>query len=164
MQWLRHLKRVLSVVTYHPLLKSLCQIIYDNFYLLYTTDELKGLFTPGSMVSFRCSGTLSTYLVRAKCNRCRICKNVNQTDTFTSTFTEKPYRINHEYSFADKCLIFLLDLSPSVISATYNTWVKQRAYLDLDGIIITRIVVNMHAVNRHTGTFVWAFISVIDSI
>ena len=118
------------------------------------TEEFKGLFTPGSMASFRCLRTLSTYLVRAKCNKCRICTNVKEMDTFTSTFTEKPYRINHEFSFVDKCLIFLLDLSPSVIIAAYNTWVKQRAYLDLGGIIITRIVVNMHAVNRHTGTFV----------
>ena len=74
------------------------------------------------MVSFSCSRKRSTYLVRAKlyllkrsvglgkCKiaRCQICTNVNGTDTFTSTFTGKIYRISHEFSSVDKCLIDLL--------------------------------------------------------
>ena len=45
---------------------------------------------------------------KCKRARCQICTNVNGTDTFTSTFTGKIYRINHEFSCVDKCLIDLL--------------------------------------------------------
>ena len=59
-------KGVSSVVTYHPLLKSIGKIIYDNLFLLYMNEELRHLFTRGSMVSFRSSKKISSYLVRAK--------------------------------------------------------------------------------------------------
>ena len=113
-------KGVPLVIIYHPLLKSLSQTIHDNLYFLYMNEELKDLFPSGPMISFRCSRKLRTYLVRAKlytlnrsvgsskCKRarCQICTNVNEIDTFTSTFTEKTYRINHEFSCVDKCLIY----------------------------------------------------------
>ena len=115
-------KEVSLVVTYHPLLKSLSKIIHDNLYLLYMNEELKGVFTPGPMVSCRCSRKLSKYLLRAKlyllkrsvgsikCNRarCQICTSVNETGKFTSSYAGKTCRINHEFSFVDKRLIYLL--------------------------------------------------------
>ena len=59
-------KGVPLVVTHHPLLKTIGKIIHDNLYLLYMNEELKYLFTPGPMVSFRSSRKISSYLVRAK--------------------------------------------------------------------------------------------------
>ena len=59
-------KSVPLVDTYYPQLKSIGKIIYDNLYLLYMNKELKHLFTPGPMVSFRSSNTISSYLARAK--------------------------------------------------------------------------------------------------
>ena len=64
-------------------------------------EELKHLFIPGPVVSFRSSRKISSYLVRAKlypverlvgsfnCKRPRyqICIYVNQTDGFTRTVT-----------------------------------------------------------------------------
>ena len=41
------------VVTYHPSLNCLHKIIRDNTYLLYINKEVKNLFLPGPMVSFR---------------------------------------------------------------------------------------------------------------
>ena len=41
------------VVTYHPSLNCLHKIIRDNTYLLYINNEVKNLFLPGPMVSFR---------------------------------------------------------------------------------------------------------------
>lgn len=64
-------------------------------------EELKGLFTPGPTVSFRCLRKLSPYLVRTKlcplkisvsmikCNRVQYVKMLNETDTFTNTLTGK---------------------------------------------------------------------------
>ena len=48
-------KGVSSVVTYHPLFKSIGKIIYYNLYLLYRNEEPKRTFTPGPMVYFRSS-------------------------------------------------------------------------------------------------------------
>ena len=59
------------VVTYDSQLKSIGKIIY-NLYLLYMNKELKHLFTPGPMVSFRSSRKISSYLVRAKLYRAKL--------------------------------------------------------------------------------------------
>ena len=85
-------------------------------------EELKHLFTPGPMVSFRSSRKISSYLVRAKlypversvgsfnCKRphCQVCTYVNETDSVTSTVTGKTYKINHKFECMEKCLIYLL--------------------------------------------------------
>ena len=48
--WTKVEKGVPLVVTYHPLLKSIGKIIYDNLYLLYMNKELEHLFTSSPMV------------------------------------------------------------------------------------------------------------------
>ena len=115
-------KGVPLVVTYHPLLKTIGEIIHDNLYLLYMNEELKHLLTPSPMVLFRSSRKISSYLVRAKlypversvvsfnCKkpRCQICTYVNETDSFTSMVTRETYKINHKFDCMEKCLIYLL--------------------------------------------------------
>ena len=54
-------KGVSLVVTYHAGLKN----IDHNLHLLYMDQEVKEVFTPKLMVSFRSSRKLSSYLVRA---------------------------------------------------------------------------------------------------
>ena len=85
-------------------------------------EELKHLFTTGPMVSFRSSRKISSYLVRAKLYpversvgsfnrkrpRCQICTYVNETDSFTSTFTGETDKINLKFDCMEKCLIYLL--------------------------------------------------------
>ena len=65
--------------------------------------EIKRVFTPGSMVLFRSSRKLSSYLVRVKLYpidrmvgffkynkpRCLNCVNVTETNTFTNRVTGK---------------------------------------------------------------------------
>ena len=60
------LKGLPFVVTYHPSLNCLHKIIRDNTYLLYMNEEVKNLFLPEPMVSFRGARKLSSYIVRAK--------------------------------------------------------------------------------------------------
>ena len=85
-------------------------------------EEVKSLFLPGPMVSFRGASKLSSYLVRAKLyplhhkvgskkcakNRCEICDYVTDTDTCTSTVTGESFEINHQLNCDDKCIIYLL--------------------------------------------------------
>ena len=85
-------------------------------------DEVKKVFQPGPMVLFGSPRNLSSYLVRAKMypverktgsykckgNRCQVCLNVSETETFTSTVTHMSYKINHSFDCNDKCLIYLL--------------------------------------------------------
>ena len=87
-------KGVLFAVTDHPLLNCLHKIIRDNTYLLYMNEEVKNLFLPGPMVSFRGARKLSNYLVTAKLyplhrkvgskkcskNSCEVCDYVANTE------------------------------------------------------------------------------------
>ena len=103
-------KGIPFVVTYHPLLQELSNIIRNNLNWLYADDEVKKLFSPGPMVSFRSARKLSSYLGRAKIyplirdigsckcgkKRCQVCQSLVETDSFTSTSTGKTYKINHQ--------------------------------------------------------------------
>ena len=46
-------KGVPFVLTYHPLLNKLSSIIHRNLYLLYVNQDVKNVFTPGAIVSYR---------------------------------------------------------------------------------------------------------------
>ena len=111
------------LVTYHPSLNCLSRIIKDNLNILYMNRELKAVFSPEPMVSFRNARRISSYLVRAKLDplerfvgsrqckkrRCEVCTNVTETDTFSSTVTSETLQINQELNCDDKCLIYLLE-------------------------------------------------------
>ena len=107
----KSLKAVPFVMTYHPKLKSMKKVILKYLDLLYMDNEVKRVFTPKPMISFRSARKLSSYLVRAKLyptertvgsykcggKRCEVCINVNETSAFTSTVTGETYIINHRF-------------------------------------------------------------------
>ena len=110
------------VVTYHPGLKNIDQIINRNLHLLYMDQEVKKVFTPKPMVSFRSGRKLVSYLVRVKLSPlerkvdsfkckgkgCQTCLNVNETDSFASSLLKGEYKINHCFNCNKKCMIYLL--------------------------------------------------------
>ena len=53
-------KGVPFVLTYHPLFKSMGKIINKNLYLLYMNNEVKKMFTPKPMISFRIARKMSS--------------------------------------------------------------------------------------------------------
>ena len=59
-------KGVPFVVIYHSLLDKLSCIIHKNLYLLFINEEVKNVFTPGSIVSYRSARKTNSYLVRAR--------------------------------------------------------------------------------------------------
>ena len=91
-------------MTYHPKLKSFNKILTKNVYLLYMNREVKKVFIPKPMISFRSTRELSNYLVRGKMfpiertfgskncgsKRREIFINVNETPTFSNTATGEP--------------------------------------------------------------------------
>ena len=107
------------VVTYHPLLKSFGNIIKKHLTILYMNEEVKNVFNPGPMISFRGARKLNSYLVRAKLyplegsvgsfkcrnRRCQVCDNVTETITFKSSVTSNEYKINHSFNCNEECLI-----------------------------------------------------------
>ena len=119
------MKEIPLVITYHPLLKHFASLIRKHLYILYLNKEVKKIFTPDPIVSFRGARKLGSYLVRAKLyplkksvgsfkyngKRCQVCLNV----TFSSTVTKEEYKINQKFDCNDKCLIYL-----RVISACFS--------------------------------------------
>ena len=61
-----NMKGIPLVVTYHPLLKSFSGIIDKNLSILHMDKEVKKVFTPRPIVSFRSACKSNIYLVRAK--------------------------------------------------------------------------------------------------
>ena len=106
----KSLKTVPFFMTHHPKLKSMKKVILKYLHLLYMDNEVKMVFSPKPMISFRSARKLS-YLVRAKfypnermvgSNKCggkrsEVCINVNETSTFTNTVTRETYIINHRF-------------------------------------------------------------------
>ena len=105
------------VVTYHPHLKNISEIIKKHIKHLYTDPEVR----PLPFVSFRFVRNLRNHLVRSKlypqerkigsskCNspRCPTCYNTEECDTFTSHITKETFKINHNFNCNIKCLIYL---------------------------------------------------------
>ena len=104
-------KAVSFVVAYHSSLNCLDKMIGDTTDLLDMHEEVKNVFFPGPMVSFRSAQKLIRYIVRAKSNPllCKIrskqcAKNyVTDTCTFTSTVTEESFKTIHH-----KCIMYPL--------------------------------------------------------
>ena len=96
--------------------------MHRNLCPLYINQEVKNVFTPGPIMSYRIARKISSYLVRAelyplerkvgseKCgkSRCEICLYIQETDTFKSTTAGESFKINHQLNCDDNCLIYLL--------------------------------------------------------
>ena len=120
------------LVTYHLSLNFLHNIIRDDTYLLYMNEDVKNLFIPGPMISFRSARKLSSYLVRVKLyplhrkvgpRKCAksLCDYVSDTDTFTSTVSGESFEINHHLNCDDRCMIYLLTCKQLQKQYTWET-------------------------------------------
>ena len=135
------MKGIPLVVTYHSLLKSLSAIITKNLSILHLDKEMKKVFTPPTMVSFRISRKLNSYLFRAKLyhvertvgsykcksKRCQVCNNITEADSFTCSNDQTSFKINHRFDCNERYLIYLI---------TCNRCLKQYVGPTVDGIII----------------------------
>ena len=102
--------------------ENIDQIVSRSLHFLYINQEVKKVFIPEPMDSFRKARKLSSYLVRAKfcplerkvssfkCKekRCQTFLNINEMDSFASSVTEEEYKIYHCFNCNKKYLIYLL--------------------------------------------------------
>ena len=130
-------------MTYHSSLNCFLKIIRDNTYLLYLNEEVKNLFLPGPLISFRSARKLCSYLVRTKLyplhrkvgskkcakNHFEVCDYVTDTDTFTGIVTGESFKINHQLSCDD--------------NARNNILEKLQMILDIDGTITILTLENL---------------------
>ena len=110
------------VATYHPKLKDLGKLIKNLQLFLYSDSEVRRVFSPSSLVSYRSARKVKDYIVRSKLyaierevgsyrygnSGCQVCTSVQVTDTFSSFVTKSSYKINHNFNCNNKCLIYLL--------------------------------------------------------
>ena len=101
-------KGVSLVITFHPNFKLIGQLLNKHQHFLDMDQETKSIFTPWPMATFHSARKLSSYLVRAKLypierivgsHKCKgkrweVCLNVQETSCFSSSVTNKTYKIN----------------------------------------------------------------------
>ena len=89
---------------------------------LHIDLEVKTVFIPTSMVSFRCVRKIRDYLAWAKIypleqnggskkyekSRCEVFNNIDSADLFSSTVTGNTYKINQYFICDSKYLIYLI--------------------------------------------------------
>ena len=132
--WEDSTKGALFVFTFHPNLSFLV-IINELPKCLHLDLEVKAVFTPTSMVSFRSARKIKDYIVRAKpypleryvgsrkCgkSRCEVCNNTQSTNLFSSTVTGETYKINHYFNCDSKCLVYLIACRTCNLQYTVQT-------------------------------------------
>ena len=105
------------VLTYHPRLKNVNDIIKKHLVFLYAKEQVENIFTPPPFVSFRAGFSLRKHFVRAKvhpllrecgssgCNksRCQTCLNVNNKDVFQSFVTKDTYEFDLTLNVLSTC-------------------------------------------------------------
>ena len=104
------------VITYHPKVKKIAQIMENVEHLLYQDESVKRVFTPPPMVSHHKARELSSYLLHSKLHplqrkrgsyksgnlKCLVCNNIEETHTFASTVTGESFKINYHLCCNDK--------------------------------------------------------------
>ena len=131
--------------------------------MLYLNEEVKNLFLPGPLVSFRSASKLCSYLVRTKLyplhrkvgskkcakNHFEVCDYVTDTDTFTGIVTGESFKINHQLSCDDnarnnileKLQMILLDIDGTITIPTLENLIGKS--LACKNIIIDTLVVHI---------------------
>ena len=115
------------VVTYHPDLPPLAQIVNKHFSILQTNDKLKQVFPEPPLISYRRPKNLRDLIVRAKLpsdapeetnvigshpcqsSRCKNCKNMTQTNAFTSNTTKQTFKIRENITCTTINVIYLIE-------------------------------------------------------
>ena len=136
-------------VTIQPELMVLQNMINRHLYLLYMNDEVKRVFTPKPMVSFRSFRKISSHLVRAKLfpiertvgsfrcgsKRCEVCKYITETDTFTSSVTGETQGILEGHTeFLDVSITLIDKTDGSNPTKRENYWMQTLKAFAPDGL------------------------------
>ena len=109
------------VIDYHPNLKDFGSLVRRLFQQLDSIT--KNVFKVSPFVAFRSPKNIRSHLVRAKvplnngrvnkcskCNdvRCKVCDNLNESETFTSTVNGSSYFINQKLNCSSINVVYLI--------------------------------------------------------
>ena len=134
--------RVPFVTSYNPALPDLSNIIHKHFHIFQGSERLK----EPPIVAFRKPKSIRQFLVRAKVNNdadfnemnsensgcfklhsknCKLCHVLQQTDSFSSTVTNRTYKIKQKITCKSKGVIYLvtcLDCNKQYVGETGTTF------------------------------------------
>ena len=133
--WKDSTKLVPFVVTFHPKLTFLGKKIKGLSKCLHIDLEVKAVFRPAPMVSFRSARKVKDYLVRTKLYP--LVRNISLENvtklyakcvtilkvqiSFSSTVTGETYKINHYFNCDGKCLVCLITCRTCKLQYTGQT-------------------------------------------
>lgn len=114
--------RIPLVMTYHPKVYRITNIIRSNFKILRNHPDTKDIFKSHPLVAFRRGKNMRDLLVRSDCHippsdpgtqpckrpRCRTCTHVNGAATISSPNTTFIFDIRNNFSCTSECVIYCL--------------------------------------------------------
>ena len=161
--------RIPLVVTYHPDLPPVGQIINKHWPMLHHKDRTKKIFKNRPIVSYKRPRNLRDMLVKSTfnyqenlwnngigcspCKRCSWCKNVKTTAVFKSRATGEEFDIFHSVTWiiyldeCTKCSIQYCRIAETSLNIRFNNnrkWLKDR--------LLTRELVD-HFAKHHNHDF-----------
>ena len=113
--------RVMLITKYNRTNPDLKKIIAKHWPLLQLDAKLGEVFKELPMIAYRKNQTISNLLNKKRteksgfskaCNaekKFKCCKQINETDNFTSNITKKTYKIHHTSDCKSKNVIYLLE-------------------------------------------------------
>ena len=156
------------------IIPNLDKLIKNLQLFLYSDNEVKRVFSPAPIVSYRSARKIKAYIVRSKLysiekkvesgnSRCQVLTNIQVTETFSSFVTKSPYKINHNFNCNSKYLIYLL--SCKTCGKQYSG--KTVDNVRVDGIITKQmlekqLVVTEKAVNNNFFKIIFCRITIMD--
>lgn len=118
--------RVPCVLSFHPSLKNVSNIIREHWKVVENNTKLSKMFPNPPVMAFRKPNSLKNLLVRAEIShpvtttgecrscgdkRCKTCKQLQHTPTFTSKTTGRTYNIFCNVSCKTSNVIYMLECS-----------------------------------------------------
>ena len=131
------------VVTYHPGLPNIGQILRELHPILESSDRCSRAINGVPMVSFRRPKSLADYLVHAKVNRrlegvsqrgtykcesrrCDVCNYIDEKDSFVCMRTNREYSINYNLNCNSSNVVYLITCSKCGLQYVGSTTTKFR--------------------------------------
>ncbi len=119
------------VVTYHPDLPPMAQIVNKHFNILQSNDKLKQIFPEPPLISYRRPKNIRDIVVRAKLppsndqndtdslpgsspcqsKRCKNCTHMKETNFFKSSITNQRFEIRQTITCSTSNAIYLIECS-----------------------------------------------------
>ena len=130
-------------ITYHPVFRNVRKILEELHVILASDDGHKKVFPDVPLVGFKNNKNLKAHLVRSplpdldevdrsklcegKRPPCHLCENIKDTCTFKSKHLDEIHKINKNYKFNSKMVVYLIECKICGEQYTGSTKTKFRS-------------------------------------